>query len=67
MKLSLAQLFGLQTNWTMLNLILPLGVSFYTFQTISYTIDVYRGQIKAEQNFVNLALYVSFFPQLISI
>ena len=63
---SLAQLFGLQTNWTMLNLILPLGVSFYTFQTISYTIDVYRGQIKAEQNFVNLALYVSFFPQLIA-
>lgn len=63
---SLAQLFGLQANWTMLNLVLPLGISFYTFQTISYTIDVYRGQIKAEQNFINLALYVSFFPQLIA-
>ncbi len=49
-----------------LNLLLPLGVSFYTFQTISYTVDVYRGRIPAERNIINFALYVSFFPQLVA-
>lgn len=43
---------------------LPLGISFYTFQTISYTIDCYRGHIKPSSNFLSFALYVSFFPQL---
>ncbi len=46
--------------------LLPVGISFYTFQTLSYTIDVYRGQQKAETNFFNFALYVSFFPQLVA-
>jgi len=45
---------------------LPIGISFYTFQTLSYTIDVYRGYQKAEKNFFVFALYVSFFPQLIA-
>ena len=63
---SLGQLFGWQADWVTLNLVLPLGISFYTFQTISYTLDVYWGRIQAERNFVNLALYVSFFPQLIA-
>ena len=45
---------------------LPVGISFYTFQTLSYTIDVYRGQQKVETNFFNFALYVSFFPQLVA-
>lgn len=45
---------------------LPLGISFYTFQTMSYTIDVYRGQIKASRNFLNFATYVTLFPQLIA-
>ena len=63
---SLAQLLGWQADWVTLNLVLPLGISFYTFQTISYTLDVYWGRIRAERNFVNLALYVSFFPQLIA-
>lgn len=47
-------------------LLLPVGISFYTFQTLSYTIDVYRGVEKAERSFVLFALYVSFFPQLVA-
>ncbi|MEG0153622.1 MAG: MBOAT family O-acyltransferase, partial [Cellulosilyticaceae bacterium] len=47
------------------NLILPLGISFYTFQTMSYVIDVYWGKIEAEKNFGKVALFVSFFPQII--
>jgi len=45
---------------------LPIGISFYTFQTMSYTIDVYRKHVKAEKNFMNFLMYVSFFPQLIA-
>lgn len=49
-----------------LNLILPVGISFYTFQTLSYVIDVYRGDIEAEPHFGYYALFVSFFPQLVA-
>ena len=49
-----------------LNIILPIGISFYTFQSLSYTIDVYRGHQKPEKRFVTFALYVSFFPQLLA-
>ncbi|MCI8404635.1 MAG: MBOAT family protein [Clostridia bacterium] len=49
-----------------INLPLPIGISFYTFQTISYTIDVYRGSTKAQKNIVSFGTYVSFFPQLIA-
>ena len=52
--------------WPMLDLILPLGISFYTFQTMSYTIDVYRGKLAAFRDPVDVALYVSFFPQLVA-
>lgn len=45
---------------------LPIGISFYTFQTLSYTIDVYRGDTKAQKSIVNLGTYISFFPQLIA-
>lgn len=45
---------------------LPIGISFYTFQTLSYTIDVYRGDTKAQKNLVSLGTYISFFPQLIA-
>lgn len=48
------------------NVVLPLGISFYTFQTMSYTIDVYRGDVKANKNFIDFATYVSLFPQLIA-
>ena len=43
---------------------LPIGISFYTFQAISYVVDVYRGTIKAQRNFIDMALYITFFPQL---
>ncbi len=49
-----------------LQLVLPVGISFYTFQTLSYSIDVFRGNIKAERNFFYYALFVSFFPQLVA-
>ncbi|MGV6815531.1 MAG: MBOAT family O-acyltransferase [Phycisphaerales bacterium] len=58
-------LFGARP-WPELNLILPLGISFYTFQTMSYTIDVYRGHLRARKSFMDVALYVSFFPQLVA-
>lgn len=48
------------------NLLLPVGISFYTFQALGYIIDVYRGDVRAEKNFVNYALFVSFFPQLVA-
>ena len=49
-----------------LNILLPVGISFYTFQSLSYTIDVYRGKLRAEKSFVNVALYIAFFPQLVA-
>lgn len=48
------------------DIILPVGISFYIFQALSYTIDVYRGEVKAEKNFGKYALFVSFFPQLVA-
>ena len=54
------------SNIGLLRLALPIGISFYTFQTISYTIDVYRGDAKVQKNFVHLATYVALFPQLIA-
>ena len=48
------------------NFLLPIGISFYTFQTLSYTIDVYKQRIVPETNFIKFALYVSFFPQLVA-
>ncbi|MDH5229685.1 MAG: MBOAT family protein [Gammaproteobacteria bacterium] len=47
-------------------LLLPVGISFYTFQTLSYTIDIYRGRIDHEPNFIKFATFVSFFPQLVA-
>ncbi len=51
---------------SLLHLVLPIGISFYTFQTMSYTIDVYRGNVKPQHNFIVFAMYVSMFPQLIA-
>lgn len=48
------------------SIVLPVGISFYTFQALSYTMDVYRGEIKAEKNIIRYALFVSFFPQLVA-
>ncbi len=64
--ISLWNLFGGAAEDFALDLILPVGISFYTFQTLSYVIDVYRGDIKAEHHFGWYALFVSFFPQLVA-
>jgi alginate O-acetyltransferase complex protein AlgI len=53
-------------NLPILNLALPLGISFYTFHTMSYTIDVYRGQSAVQRNIIDFAAYVLFFPQLVA-
>lgn len=65
--------FGIQTintvfhtNFLLKELALPVGISFYTFQVMSYCIDVYRGTVKAQRNILNLGLYISLFPQLIA-
>jgi alginate O-acetyltransferase complex protein AlgI len=57
---------GNPTQYTPMDIILPVGISFYTFQTLSYTIDVYRGHMKPAQTFIDFALYVTFFPQLVA-
>ena len=58
--------FGWESSIAPLELALPVGISFYTFQTLSYTIDVYRGDLQSERSFRRLALYVSYFPQLVA-
>ena len=50
----------------LLKIALPIGISFYTFQILSYTVDVYRGEVKAQRNYISLAVYVALFPQLIA-
>ncbi|MHC4441289.1 MAG: MBOAT family O-acyltransferase [Planctomycetota bacterium] len=62
----LLRMIGLPLEPRLLHLILPAAISFYTFQTLSYTIDVYRGQIRAEKSLLNFAVFVAFFPQLVS-
>jgi D-alanyl-lipoteichoic acid acyltransferase DltB (MBOAT superfamily) len=58
--------FGLKVNpWT-LQVILPVGISFYTFHGLSYVIDIYKGRIKAEKNFIDYSVFVSFFPLLVA-
>ena len=54
------------TTYPLLNLPLPIGISFYTFQTMSYTIDCYRGKVKPQRNFLDFAVFVTMFPQLIA-
>lgn len=62
----LLSIVGVSTIHKSFDVLLPVGISFYTFQALSYTIDVYRGDIKAEKNFFKYALFVSFFPQLVA-
>ncbi len=58
--------FGFHTSPILLNLILPVGISFYTFHGLSYIIDIYYGRIKSERNFVDYSLFVSYFPLLVA-
>ncbi|NES66446.1 MAG: MBOAT family protein [Okeania sp. SIO2D1] len=57
---------GLPISFPILQIILPVGISFYTFQTLSYSLDIYRGKLKPTKNFWDFALFVSFFPQLVA-
>ena len=54
-----------ESTWT-LNIILPVGISFYTFQTMSYSLDIYYGKLKPTKDFISFASFVSFFPQLVA-
>lgn len=58
--------FGFKVNVWLLNIILPVGISFYTFHGLSYVIDVYKKRIKAERNFTDYAVFVSYFPLLVA-
>tara|TARA_R100001143_G_scaffold61852_1_gene63678 strand:- start:10191 stop:11627 length:1437 start_codon:yes stop_codon:yes gene_type:complete len=58
--------FGSDISASSLNIILPVGISFYTFQTLSYTIDVYKRKLEPTRDFISLAAFVSFFPQLVA-
>jgi D-alanyl-lipoteichoic acid acyltransferase DltB (MBOAT superfamily) len=58
--------FGVELNGASLNIILPVGISFYTFQTLSYTIDVYKKKLEPTDKLIDFAAYVSFFPQLVA-
>jgi D-alanyl-lipoteichoic acid acyltransferase DltB (MBOAT superfamily) len=58
--------FGWSLSPVTLSIILPVGISFYTFQSIAYTVDVYRGQLRPERNPVTFAAYIAFFPQLVA-
>lgn len=62
---SFCALFGINNNGA-INIILPVGISFYIFQALSYTLDVYNGKLEHEKSFVKYALYISFFPQLVA-
>jgi D-alanyl-lipoteichoic acid acyltransferase DltB (MBOAT superfamily) len=57
---------GLEPNLPLLQIVLPVGISFYTFQTLSYTIDIYRRQLDPEPSLTRFALFVAFFPQLVA-
>ena len=64
--IDLWELVGYQMNVNTLNIILPVGISFYTFQTMSYSIDIYRKELKPTTDFIAFATFVSFFPQLVA-
>lgn len=63
---SLSDVFGFEPDFVTLTIVLPVGISFYTFQSMGYTIDVYRKKIGPSHNILDYALYVAFFPQLVA-
>ena len=63
---ALMQMFSIQLHPATLKIVLPVGISFYTFQSLGYAIDVYRGKIEPEKNYLKYTLFVSFFPQIMA-
>ncbi|WP_299361307.1 MBOAT family O-acyltransferase [Winogradskyella sp.] len=63
---NVSEIFDSQSRLTLLEVILPVGISFFTFQALSYSLDVYFGKTKVEHNVVNFAVFVAFFPQLVA-
>ena len=59
-------LFGLKTNWSTFQLIVPIGISFFTFKLISYVVEIYKNNIHSERDFVDFAAYIAFFPTIMS-
>jgi D-alanyl-lipoteichoic acid acyltransferase DltB (MBOAT superfamily) len=64
--INLSRLSGVPVNPVLLNIVLPVGISFYTFQSMSYVVDVYRGHVRASRRFSDYLLYLMFFPQLVA-
>ena len=62
----LFRLFGVELDWVTVDILLPVGISFYTFQALSYTIDVYRRKLKPTHDVVAFFAFISFFPQLVA-
>ena len=62
----LLALGGFSADWSLIHVVLPVGISFYTFQTMSYTLDIYRRELEPTDRFLDFALFVSFFPQLVA-
>ena len=63
---SFASLFGIHLSWTALNLVVPIGLSFFTFKLMSYVLDIYHGKIMPEKNIINFANFIAFFPTILS-
>ncbi len=59
-------LAGLHASVQVLRIVLPVGISFYTFQAMSYTVDVYRGELRARRSLLDVAVFISFFPHLVA-
>ena len=64
--IELLSMFGYQASWPVLALVLPVGISFYTFQSMSYTIDVYRGDMEPRRGLLQFTAALAFFPQLVA-
>jgi len=64
--IALADTIGWHVSWTTARIILPVGISFFTFQSISYSIDIYRGKLKPTKSLIDFAAFVAFFPQLVA-
>jgi alginate O-acetyltransferase complex protein AlgI len=65
-SIAMLESLGYEAHAPVLEIVLPVGISFYTFQSIGYVVDVYRGKVPAERSLLDYALYVSFFPQLVA-